>query len=124
MGLGNLGGGANTAKWLIKKGVRLTVTDLKPKEKLSESLRILKPFSKNVTFVLGRHREEDFLNNDIVVVNPDVPLRNSYIKIAVDNKKQIENELTLFYKYAPFSNIISITGTRGKSTVTNWTGYL
>jgi UDP-N-acetylmuramoylalanine--D-glutamate ligase len=35
-------------------------------------------------------------------------------------KKQIEDELTLFCKFAPTKNIIAVSGTRGKTTTTNW----
>lgn len=118
MGLGILCGGVNTAKWLIKQSVELTISDLKIKRQLKKSLDLLKQYK--IEFVLGKHRKKDFLDNDIIVVNPDVPVNNKYLKLAQKNNKQIENELTLFNKFIRQENIISVTGTRGKTTTVNW----
>ena len=120
MGLGILGGGAATAKWLIKQGTILTVTDIKEREKLLFSLERLEKFEDKIEYKLGGHKEEDFLNSDIIVVNPDVSINNKFVKLAKEAGKQIENELTLFYKFCPSKNIIAVTGTRGKTTTTNW----
>ncbi|MEK7642725.1 MAG: hypothetical protein AAB392_02930 [Patescibacteria group bacterium] len=98
MGLGILGGGVATARFLVEKGAELTVTDMKSKEYLKPSLEKLKDFS-NIKFLLGEHREKDFLDNQIIVLNPDVSINNKFVKLARENGKQIENELTLFYKF-------------------------
>ena len=39
MGLGVLGGGLATTKWLVKHGAKVTVTDLKTKQELAPSIR-------------------------------------------------------------------------------------
>ncbi len=120
VGLGTLGGGAATAKFLVDNGAILTVTDLKDKANLSPSLEKLKDIGVKIKFVLGEHREKDFLENDIIVINPDVPANNRFVNLAREHGNQIENELTLFYKFSKSKNIIAVTGTRGKTTVTNW----
>src|SRR3989344_2573832 len=117
MGLGALGGGLATAKWLLAYGAELTITDLRTADKLKASLAKLN--KKRVKFVLGKHRESDFLNNDIVVVNPGVSFRNKFVLLAKKHGKQIENELTLFYKSYQ-SPTVAVTGTRGKTTTVNW----
>lgn len=124
MGLGILGGGVNTAKWLVKNGAKLTITDLKTSDKLKPSLAQLKHYGKKISYTLGRHKEKDVEFNEIIVVNPDVPLTSPFLKLARDLGKQIENELTLFYKFSPSKKIIAVTGTRGKTTTANWIGHL
>lgn len=119
-----MGGGIATAKWLLEQGAILTITDLKDSEHLELSLEKLREFEGKIKFVLGKHEEKDFLENDIIVINPDVPADNPYLKLAEKAGKQIENELTLFYKFCPTKNIIVVTGTRGKTTTVNWTGHL
>ncbi len=42
MGLGLHGGGVGTVKWLLRKGAKVTVTDLKTKKQLAPSIRALK----------------------------------------------------------------------------------
>lgn len=124
MGLGILGGGVATAEWLLEQGAVLTITDMKDADALKISLEKLGKYKEKIKFVLGEHREEDFLDNEIIVINPDVPADNKYIKLAREKGKQIENELTLFFKFAPCKSIIGITGTRGKTTTTNWIGHI
>lgn len=124
VGLGVLGGGLNTAKWLIKQGVKLTITDLKKKNELKNSFKSLNKYKSKIRFVLGKHDKKDFLKNEIIVVNPGVSLSSPYLRLAAKNGKQIENELTLFYKSAPTRNIIAVTGTRGKTTTANWAYHL
>jgi UDP-N-acetylmuramoylalanine--D-glutamate ligase len=123
VGLGILGGGVATAKWLLERGTVLTITDLKDSEHLKPSLEKLEDLKDRIKFVLGEHQEEDFLDNEIIVINPDVPADNKFVKLAREAGKQIENELTLFYKFCPSKKIIAITGTRGKTTTTNWIAH-
>lgn len=124
MGLGILGGGAATARWLVSKGTLLTITDLKNEEYLKPSLLKLSDIKDKINFVLGEHRESDFLDNDIIVINPDVPTQNKFVELARGAGKQIENELTLFYKFCPSRTMVAVTGTRGKTTTVNWIAHL
>jgi UDP-N-acetylmuramoylalanine--D-glutamate ligase len=122
MGLGILGGGVATARFLVEQGTILTVTDMKTAEYLQTSLDKLADISNKINFVLGEHREEDFLDNEIIVLNPDVSLANPLVQTAIKAGKQIETELTLFFRYVECRSVIGITGTRGKTTTTLWTG--
>jgi len=124
MGLGILGGGVATAKWLIEQGAILTITDLKDEDYLKYSLDKLTGIKTQINFVLGEHRDKDFLENDIIVINPDVSASNKFVELARQAGKQIENELTLFYKFCQSLKIVAVTGTRGKTTTVNWIDHL
>ena len=113
MGLGLLGGGAACVKWFVKHGARVTVTDLKSKKQLQQTFTSLKNLS--VTWVLGRHRESDFKNSDLVIQNPDVPRESKYLKMAAKAGVGVENEASIFLKNCR-GQVIGVTGTRGKST--------
>lgn len=122
MGLGILGRGVNVAKFLAECGAKLTVTDLKTEEQLAPSLKKLKRFS-NIKYVLGRHELGDFANKDIVIKAAGVPLDSSYIAEAIKNKIPVEMDASLFAKlistWTSDIQVIGVTGTRGKSTVTH-----
>ncbi|HPB60625.1 MAG TPA: UDP-N-acetylmuramoyl-L-alanine--D-glutamate ligase [Candidatus Paceibacterota bacterium] len=119
MGLGLLGRGIGVVKFLAKNGADLIVTDLKTKEQLSSSLKKLAVF-KNIKYVLGEHRLEDFRNRDMVIKAAGVPLDSPFIAEAKKNKIPIEMDASLFAKLAPTGvKIIGVTGTRGKSMVTH-----
>src|SRR3989344_616768 len=66
MGLGLLGRGVGDARYLAECGADLIVTDLKTREQLVESVAQLEQF-KNIQFVLGEHRLEDFRNRDLIL---------------------------------------------------------
>ena len=72
MGLGLHGGGKGVVKFFAQQGAKILVTDLKTKIQLKESLVKLKGY-KNITYILGRHREGDFKNADLIIKNPGVP---------------------------------------------------
>ncbi len=117
MGLGLLGRSIAYTKFLAERGADLTVTDLKTKEQLKNSLQELKKF-KNIKYVLGEHRLQDFKNRDMIIKSAGVALDSPYIKEAKKNNIPIEMDASLFAKLAPEVMIIGVTGTRGKSMTT------
>lgn len=130
VGLGILGGsGLTTARWLLKYIYHLTITDSKPKKDLLITINKLKKYSSRITYILGKHREKDFQNNDLIVVNPAIPIINKKFEIAqlinqaIQNKKIVINDIGLLLQFTK-NPIIAITGTRGKTTTTTWIGHL
>ncbi|MDO8529242.1 MAG: UDP-N-acetylmuramoyl-L-alanine--D-glutamate ligase [bacterium] len=113
-GLGLHGGGVGIVNFLVKYGARVIVTDIKSKEQLAPSLEKLKGL-KNVEYVLGQQRSEDFSKVDMVIKNPIVSWDNQHIKLALENKIPVEMDSSLFFKLCK-NPIIGITGTKGKTT--------
>jgi UDP-N-acetylmuramoylalanine--D-glutamate ligase len=135
MGLGRhkKGSGLGAAKWLLRHGAQLLVTDLQSEEELAgskvELLHWVEQYRADgrevhdPQFVFGKHREEDFVGVDMIVKNPGVPFSSSFIKIAEEKNILIESDVSLFLRFCPFP-VIGITGTRGKSTSTAWMGEM
>lgn len=119
VGLGILGGGVATTKWLVKQGAKVTVTDLKSRRELADSIRALGTAGRKVRFVLGRHNQRNFITHDLIVLNPAIPLTSPYVKIARKAGVPLENELTLFLRFCK-NPVIGVTGTRGKTTTATW----
>jgi len=115
MGLGLLGRGVGDVKFLTHSGAKLIVTDLKSAKELTPSLRKLKKF-KNIKYVLGCHRFEDFNGRDFILKAAGVPLDSPYIAAARKHGVPVEMSTTLFAKLAAGIMIVGVTGTRGKST--------
>ena len=84
MGLGLHGGGVGTARFFAKQGALLTITDLRTQDQLKTSIAALKKY-KGITYVLGRHRKNDFLRADIIIKNPSVPPTSPYLLFARNN---------------------------------------
>ena len=121
MGLGLLGRGIGIVKYLAGKGARVTVTDLKSNSILKSSVAEVRHFLKNkkgthqVKFILGKHRLEDFRNEDMIFKAAGVPLDSIYIKEARNHGVPVFMDDALFALLAP-CKIIGVTGTRGKTT--------
>ncbi len=117
MGLGLLGRSIAYTKFLAESGALLTVTDLKSRDMLASSIKLLSKY-RNIKFVLGEHRLIDFQNADMVIKSAGVPLDSIYIKEARKNKIPIEMDASLFAKLVPEVTIVGVTGTRGKTMTT------
>jgi UDP-N-acetylmuramoylalanine--D-glutamate ligase len=135
MGLGVNQGGLGVAKWLLKRGARLTVTDLKDQHALASSLAELertyillaRKFGKGnihrIQYILGKHRRQDFVSADLVIQGPGVPRESAFLKIAKARRVPIETDLSLFFRLCPQA-IVGVSGTRGKTTVTAMIGAM
>ncbi|MHC4788455.1 MAG: UDP-N-acetylmuramoyl-L-alanine--D-glutamate ligase [Planctomycetota bacterium] len=115
MGLGLFGGGEGAARFLMQQGATLTVTDLRPAEKLAAPLSRLKDLPIN--YSLGEHASEDFVGADLVVANPAVPRSNSFLHAAHRAGVPIASPMNLFLALCP-APIAAVTGSNGKSTTT------
>jgi UDP-N-acetylmuramoylalanine--D-glutamate ligase len=113
MGLGLQGSGMASARYAAQQGAHVRVTDLRSPEILAPSVQALAGLP--IEFVLGEHRNEDFLWAEIVIRNPGIKLSSPYVRLASEHGASIEMEISLFFQACP-GRIIGITGTRGKTT--------
>jgi UDP-N-acetylmuramoylalanine--D-glutamate ligase len=114
MGVGLHGGGIATVRFFAEAGAKVIATDMKTEKELASSIEKLKDL-KNVKFVLGQHRIEDFENVDLVVKSPAAPWTSKPIQAALKKKIPIEMDSSLFFKLCKLP-IVSVTGTKGKTT--------
>ncbi len=115
MGLGLLGRGLKDTLFLVECGARVTVTDLKTRDQLAESVRRLE--GKPCALKLGGHDPDDFVNADMILRNADVPASSPYLELARAHGVPIEMDESLFCKHFE-GTVAGITGTRGKTTTT------
>jgi UDP-N-acetylmuramoylalanine--D-glutamate ligase len=116
MGLGLLGRGVGDVAFMAEAGAELIVTDLKSQDELASSLVKLSEY-KNITYVLGEHRKGDFEERDCILVGAGVPLDSEYLRHAREANVPLKQSAALFAELSGVP-IIGITGTRGKTTVT------
>ncbi len=120
MGLGLFGGGVGAAEYWAEKGIEVTVTDLRDKDTLAPSIAALSRFS-NINYVLTEHREQDFTDTDLLLVNPAVKPDNTYLRLARDSNVPLTTEIGIFiHEHQKISGnpVIAVTGSNGKSTTT------
>ncbi len=122
-GIGLNRGALGTIKFLIEAGVREVIaTDIKTKADLEPTLQALAKY-KNITYVLGQHRPEDFTHADMVVKNPVIPWTNEYIKLALTHHVPVEMDASLFVQLTK-RPMIGVTGTKGKTTTTSLIAHI
>ena len=123
MGLGLNGGGEAVARFLLKHGAYVLVTDMKTEEQLKPTLNSI-AFDdtlnkERLTYVLGGHRIEDFRDADCVIKNPGVKIQgNEFLSAA----PAIETDISLFLQFTK-APIIAVTGSKGKSSTVSAIHY-
>lgn len=117
-GLGLNQGGIGSAKFFAKKGAKVRVTDLKSAEVLKSSIDQLSEF-RNIEFILGKHQKKDFDWADSIIKNPSVKPENEFLIYALSKGKKIEMDMGIFLDHVNPSQIIGVTGTKGKSTTSS-----
>lgn len=118
--IGAVRSGLAAAKLAKKLGAIPFVSDAGSEEKLKSSIEFLK--SEKIDFETGKHSEKVY-ECDLMVVSPGVPSNADVIKNAVNRKIKIISELEFASSFCK-GNIIGITGTNGKTTVTSLCDYL
>ena len=107
------------SRFLVEHGARVTVTDLRGEEELAESLRQLEGLA--LEYHLGGHRQSDFVESDLVVVNPAVRRDSPWLRMAREHDVGLTSEMNLFFSLCA-AQIIGVTGSNGKSTTTAMIG--
>ncbi len=118
-GLGRSGVAA--ARFLVHRGARVTVTDRKGADSLTESIAALEGLE--LTLRLGGHDPGDFETADLVVLSPGVPHTQPILEPAWANGTPVIGEMELAAGCIG-EPIIAVTGTNGKTTTTELLGVM
>jgi len=121
MGLGLFGGGRGVTEFLCRHGAEVTVTDLRSRESLAESIAELEHLP--IRWVLGEHKERDFLAADLVVASPAVPRTAKLLELCGKRGVPLETEMNLFVKHCR-GKVCAVTGSNGKTTTTALIGAM
>ena len=122
MGLGRFGGGLGAVKFLLDRGARVTVTDLRPESQLADTLKEFDA-SQLVRLHCGGHEDADFAEARLLVVNPAVKPNCPWLKMARERGISRTSEMNLFWQHNR-GRVIGITGSNGKSTTTALIAHL
>jgi len=100
----------------------IRVTDIKPIFDLNKAVKKLKKIEPQIQMTFGEHREDDFLEADVVVyssaVNPELP----QLELARQNGKEVYSEFGLANKLCR-KPIIAVCGSYGRTTVAHMIGF-
>ncbi len=111
--------GTGAAKLAKKFGAVPFVSDSSPKDKLEKSISIFE--YEKIAYELGAHSEKIY-DCDFIVTSPGVPSDTPVLKKAEEKGIKIFSEVE-FASWFCKGEIISITGTNGKTTTTSLMAY-
>ena len=114
IGLGR--SGLSAAQWLTGQGARVTVSEKQEKESIDGRV-VRDALNLGITLETGGHREETFLDADIIIVSPGVPLTIPPLVAAREAGVPVMGEMELAGRLVDIP-ILAVTGTNGKSTMT------
>ncbi len=120
LGLGDTG--LSAARWLAHRGASLRVADSRA---VPPNLDRLRAFLPDVHVSTGRFQSADFDWAQSIVVSPGVALAEPLIQQAIARGVPVLGDVELFAQALPeHAQVIAITGSNGKSTVTSMVGAM
>ena len=119
VGLGR--SGVASALFLQARGARVTVSDAKPQDQLSQEIPVL--LDHGIALETGGHGERTFRGQDLIVVSPGVPVDSPSLVQARALGEPVIGEIELAFQFLP-KNIVAITGSNGKTTTTTLAGEI
>ena len=122
LGLG--ASGMSMVRWLVNRGADVRVADTRPAPPFMGQLRKELP---EVELRLGSFDERAFAGVEVVAISPGIPLGEPLVRRARDQGVPIVGDIELFAQIRReylHCKVIAITGSNGKSTVTEMVGAM
>ncbi|HZF22112.1 MAG TPA: UDP-N-acetylmuramoyl-L-alanine--D-glutamate ligase [Burkholderiales bacterium] len=122
LGLGS--SGMSMARWLAGRGARVHVADSRPVPPNADQLREELP---DIDLHTGAFRPESFADAELIAISPGVPLAEPLVQAALARGLEVIGDIELFARVRdefPGAKVIGITGSNGKSTVTEMVGTM
>jgi len=112
------------ARWLAGRGARVRVADSRPVPPNADQLREELP---GIDLHTGAFRPESFADAELIAISPGVPLAEPLVQAALARGLEVIGDIELFARVRdefPGAKVIGITGSNGKSTVTEMVGTM
>lgn len=113
--------GTETARFLVRHGAKVQVSDCKNEEELRGEVEALRGLP--IRFLLGGEETAWLKEVDLFVASPGVPSGNPLLQEAGKRGIEILSEIELASRFLDVP-LIGVTGTNGKSTTTTLIGEI
>lgn len=98
------------------------VTDIKPIFDLNKAVKKLKKIEPTPEMTFGEHKDEDFLEADVIVYSSAVSPTLPQLELARQNGKEVYSDFALAYKLCK-KPIIAVCGTHGRTSIASMIGF-
>jgi UDP-N-acetylmuramoylalanine--D-glutamate ligase len=113
--------GRAVCELMLRRGINVTGTDLRAGSQFDGELKVLLEMGCGLS--LGEHRLDDFVDVDLIVVSPGVPLDIEPLLAARRKGIEIVGELEWAWRQVDLPTL-AVTGTNGKTTTTSLIGEI
>jgi len=103
-------------------GCDIKVTDIKPIFDLNKQVKRLKKVSPTPAMTFGEHRDEDFIEADIVVYSSSVDVNLPQLKVAREHGRAVYSDFAFAYENC-HKPIIAVCGSLGRTITAHMIGY-
>lgn len=100
----------------------IRVTDIKPIFDLNKAVKKLKKIKPTPDMTFGEHKDEEFLEADVIVYSSGVSPELPQLQLAREHGKQVFSEFALANRLCK-KPIIAVCGSFGRTTVAHMIGY-
>lgn len=113
--------GSETARFLVRQGAEVLVSDRRSEAELDREREALSGLP--VRFLLGGEESAWLQGVELLVPSPGIPAENSLLRGATERNIAVLSEIELAYRFLNVP-LVAITGTNGKSTTTTLIGEM
>ena len=116
--------GLSMARWLSYRGAHVHVADTRSTPPCGAQLQRELP---DIRVITGALRPESFHSVDLIAISPGVPTAEPLVEAAANRGIPVVGDIELFAQALPSiatAKVLAITGSNGKSTVTEMTGAM
>lgn len=113
--------GSETARFLVRQGAEVLMSDCRSEKELQREVEALSEHP--IRFLLGGEEMAWLEGVDAVIPSPGVPLGNPLLQGASKKGIEVLSEIELAYRFLRVP-LVAITGTNGKSTTASLIGEI
>jgi len=95
---------------------QIRVTDIRPIFDLNKQVKRIKKVNPNPQLTLGEHRDEDFIEADLVIYSSSIDPYLPQLMLAREHGREVYSEFSIAAKYCR-RPIIAVCGSHGRTTI-------
>lgn len=103
-------------------GCDIKVTDIKPIFDLNKQVKRLKKINPTPSMTLGEHKDEDFIEADIIVYSSNVDPNMSQLRVAREHGRAVYSDFAFAYENCN-KPIVAVCGSLGRTITAHMIGY-
>ena len=103
-------------------GSEIKVTDMKPIFDLNKQVNRLKKINPTPTMTLGEHKDEDFIEAEIIVYSSSVDPNLPQLRVAREHGRAVYSDFAFAYENC-HKPIVAVCGSHGRTITAHMIGY-